>query len=329
MLQNQFFMRLILLMAVGIVYVKAYMNMAKRNSKETGPERHRFLRILGVFWAFMAVVMGGLGVYMITQIDFPYEAIGPYISPNMIVRTSDKTMYWGYATFPQSQCFSMISGVFEFLALSAYCFMFKSSHSKWYSKVGKIGFCILFYMFYASATNFHYFDLYEWTAPILFTIMAYFALRNKEQNHSKAETGTNSEFQTESITPIVEETPENTPKVEAESKYMPCLKTEKEVFKSSEEENHESQDTLLLEVNITDEHSDVEVQYESSPSNKIEEQDVPSAVNEINIETPRVNEDNAREQASSEHVIRFCRHCGGKLDYQCDRYCKRCGKQLF
>ncbi len=170
-----------LLIAVGIVYVKAYMNMAKRNSKETEPERHLILKILGCFWAVMAVIMGCGGVFLITQISFPQEAIGPYITPNMIVRPSYQTMYWGYANFSQSQCISVISGVFLCLALSAYCFMFKSSHSKWYAKIGKIIFCILFYMFFASATDFHYFDLYEWTAPVLFTIMASFALRNKQQ----------------------------------------------------------------------------------------------------------------------------------------------------
>ena len=137
-----------LLIAVGIVYVKAYMNMAKRNSKESEPERHLILRILGGFWAVMAVIMGCMGVYMITQISFPQEAIGPFNSSNMIVRSSYQTMYWGYATFPQSQCISVISGVFEFLALSAYCFLFKSSHSKWYGKLGKIVFCILFCLVY-------------------------------------------------------------------------------------------------------------------------------------------------------------------------------------
>ena len=29
-------------------------------------------------------------------------------------------------------------------------------------------------MFFASATDFHYFDFYEWTAAVLFTIMAFF-----------------------------------------------------------------------------------------------------------------------------------------------------------
>lgn len=174
-----------LLIAVGIVYVKAYMNMAKRNSKEIKPERHLILKILGSFCAIMAVIMGCMGVYMITQISFPQEAIGPRISSDMIIRSSDKTMYWGYATFPQSQCISVISRAFEFLALSAYCFLFKSSRSKWYGKLGKIIFCILFYIFFASATDIHYFDLYEWTAPVLFAIMAFFALRNKQEEKTE------------------------------------------------------------------------------------------------------------------------------------------------
>lgn len=95
MLQSQFYIRLMLVIAVGVLYVKAYMNMAQRNSKETEPKRHILLKIFGGFWAVMGIIMSIIGCYFITQITFPLEAIGPYISPNMIVRSTDQTMYWG------------------------------------------------------------------------------------------------------------------------------------------------------------------------------------------------------------------------------------------
>ena len=38
-----------LVIAVGVLYVKAYMNMAQRNSKETEPKRHILLKIFGGF----------------------------------------------------------------------------------------------------------------------------------------------------------------------------------------------------------------------------------------------------------------------------------------
>lgn len=181
MLQNQFYIRLILLIAVGVLFVTAFMNMAKRNSKEIEPERHVVLKIFGAVFAIIGVIMGVIGVYLVSQITYPQEAIGPDISQNMIFRHLSQKMYWGYATMPQLQCINMITNLFGCFALSAYCFLYRSSHSKWYAKIGKIVFCVLFYMFYFSATDFHYFDFYEWMAPVLFAIMTFFALRNKKK----------------------------------------------------------------------------------------------------------------------------------------------------
>lgn len=307
-----------LLIAVGIVYVKAYMNMAKRNSKENEPERHLILKILGGFWAVMAVIMGCMGVYMITQISFPQEAIGPFISPNMIVRSSYQTMYWGYATFPQSQCLSVISGVFEFLALSAYCFLFKSSRSKWYGKLGKIVFCILFYMFFASATDFHYFDLYEWTAPVLFAIMAFFALRNKQEESTESIVIENKKecFDTAPIS--IEENNDRTSNVEDDSKYMPRIDIEQDELTKSNEDLREIDNNQQPEP-ITAEEPSV---------NEVEQLDS-SIVNEDTTKNQSVENPAALEQVNTDDVIKFCRHCGGKLDYQSDKYCKHCGKQLF
>ena len=318
MLQDQFYMRLMLLIAVGIVYVKAYMNMAKRNSKENEPERHLILKILGGFWAVMGVIMGCMGVYMITQISFPQEAIGPFISPNMIVRSSYQTMYWGYATFPQSQCLSVISGVFEFLALSAYCFLFKSSRSKWYGKLGKIVFCILFYMFFASATDFHYFDLYEWTAPVLFAIMAFFALRNKQEESTESIVIENKKecFDTAPIS--IEENNDRTSNVEDDSKYMPRIDVEQDVLSKSDEDlqeikNNQLAESIAVEKTSVNEEEQVDSSIENEDTAKIQD-----------IENPAI-----LEQVNSEQVIKFCRHCGGKLDYQSDKFCKHCGKQLY
>ena len=306
-----------LLFAVGIVYVKAYMNMAKRNSKESEPERHLILKILGSFCAVMAVIMGCMGVYMITQISFPQEAIGPRISSDMIIRSSDKTMYWGYATFPQSQCISVISGAFEFLALSAYCFLFKSSRSKWYGKLGKIVFCILFYIFFASATDFHYFDLYEWTAPVLFAIMAFLALRNKQEEKTKPIVEKNKKESLDTA-PIHEDNNDNTSNVEYDSKYMPQMDVKQDVLTKSDEDLREIENNQQPE----------SIAVEEPSVNKVEQVDS-SIKNDDATKKQSVENPAALEQVNTEEIIKFCRHCGVKLDYQSDKYCKHCGKQLF
>lgn len=316
MLQEHFHMRLMLLFAVGIVYVKAYMNMAKRNSKERETERHLILKIFGVFWAVMAILMGWMGLNMITQISFPQEAIGPYISNNMIVRPSHQTMHWGYATLPQSQCISFISGFFAFLSLSAYCFMFKSSHSRWYTKVGKVVFCILFYMFFASATNFHYFDLYEWAAPVLFAIMAFFALRNKQDVSTGPIAKENKKEYLYTAPTHIEENNDSTSNIEDNSKYMPRIEIEEDVLTKPDEDSRE------FEYNQPSEAIEV------SSVNEVEQVDS-SIVNEDTTKKQIVENPATLGQINTEQVIRFCRHCGGKLDYQSDKFCKHCGKQLY
>lgn len=307
-----------LLIAVGIVYVKAYMNMAKRNSKEIKPERHLILKILGSFCAVMAVFMGCIGVYMITQISFPHEAIGPRISSDMIVRSSDKTMYWGHETFPQSQSFSCILLFFEFISLSAYCFMFKSSHSRWYTKVGKIVFCVLFFMFFVSATNFHYFDIDEWTVPVLFAIMAFFALRKKQEETTEPIVEENKKECLETTPIHIEENNDNTLNVEDYSKYMPQMDVKQDVLTKSDEDLGEIDNNQQPEPIAAEELSVNEV-----------EQVYSSIVKEDITKKQSVDNPATVDQVNTEQVIKFCRHCGGKLDYQFNKYCKHCGKQLY
>ncbi len=310
MLQDQFYMRLILLIAVGIVYVKAFMNMAKRNSKETKPERHPILKVLGFMAASLGVLMGVGGVYLITQITFPQEAIGPYISPNMIVRPSYKTMYWGYATMAQSQSISLISGLFEGFALSAYCFLYKSSHSKWYTKIGKVIFCILFFMLYASATDFHYFDLYEWTAPVLFAIMAFFALRNNK-DHAIGENIVSVSLESDEPKCSLGDEEDN-------SRYMPVVAPEIEPSQTTTKDN--DNDVQEVPIKLQDEAIHVPEANLTSHSEH---------------EPKNTDDDSSREEQESMSSsyslqnINFCRHCGEKLDYISDKYCKHCGKPLL
>lgn len=293
MLQSQFYIRLILIIAIGVLYVKAYMNMAQRNSKETESKRHILLKVLGGFWVIMGVIMSITGCYYITQITFPLETIGPYISHNMIVRSTDQTLYWGYATIPQFQCFSMITSAFECFALSVYCFLYKSSNSKWYTKIGKVLFCILFYMFYASATDFHFFDIHEWTAPVLFSIMAFFALRNKKNK------------QTEEIQDIDSRDTTRTTKVANDiSNFKQTCSNE------STEDKYEVQ------------HKDI-IQETSNT-------DLSSAMPQKNITISQDNLSNQNRILSTVNsAINYCRHCGKKIDYVGNKYCKHCGKELF
>ena len=341
MLEDQFYIRLLLQMAVGVVYILAYLNMAKRNSMEVVPKRHLALKIIGGVWAVLGIIMGIAGIYAATRITFPQTSIESPITANMIVRTTDKCMYWGYATIEQSQTISLISGVFEMFALSAYCFMFKASKSKWYSKVGKVFFCIFFYGLYASATNFHYFDTYEWTAPVLFVIMAFFALRNKENKH--VENLTNIEIkQTEKLFDgnkennsrfmphaMLDSTAEQSSKEESESsnfQYDAVSETKsKEVSLNGIQKCDKDLDSVPESIarlpNLTkkDEHKSVLVE------DAIHAEELKNIDNEHSDSQKITNKANAEKMSS----IKFCRHCGGKIDYASDKFCKHCGKKLY
>lgn len=316
MLKEQFYLRLILILVVGVVLVKASMNMAKRNSKEIEPERHLILKIIGGFLAFMAILAGFVGVFLISQISFPQEAIGPYISAHMYVRPSYQTMYWGYATIPQSQCISMITNAFVYMALSAYCFMYKSSHSKWHSKLAKVIFCMLYIAFFASATDFHYFDLSEWTIPVLFAIMTYFALRNKQQETNEPIAEQN-ELDSIVTSHLSDEGAAYLTKIEDESRYMPQGETSRDISENLEEQNTVNENTTQSEVKKIEEPSVIGIEQTRSMI-------VPEDTNE----KQGIDEQSIAEQANSEPVMKFCRHCGGIIDYQSDKFCKHCGKQL-
>lgn len=336
MLEDQFYMRLLLQMAVGVIYVLAYMNMAKRNPMELTPKRHIVLKVFSGVFAIIGIIMGVAGIYAITQISFPSESIEPPITSDMIVRTSDETMYWGYATALQHQTISLISGVFEFFALSAYCFLFKESQSKWYSKVGKVLFCILFYGLYASATNFHYFDVYEWIAPIVFAIMAFFAIRsgNKQTKTKLTDTSLCDDA-------IYLETKEDN------SRYMPSnimdtdveQVTPDEKMSNGQEDAEDAEDYKRFMPRSYEEQENDEIVaksisediFENSHKNKIteipkleeEKSDMPVA------DGSEVAEDikNVQEEETSNDNLMFCKYCGKRIEKD-SLFCKYCGRKL-
>lgn len=305
MIQLHFIKRLMLLIAVGIVYVYAYTKMAKRASKELVPERHRIIRVIGGIFAVLSVFFAVLSIFYFTKITFPEHSIEPSISSNSIIRPDDRIMFWGYPTPVQHQCISMFLAVFEFLALSAYCFMFKSSHSKWYTKIGKIVFCILFYIFYVSATDFHYFDLYEWFVPALFGLMAIIACRNKKEkveDNSEADNTNN-------------EKPEaSSPSNEDDSRFMPSSTDESiEQGKASYFVNTEDQSRTIEQEKIV-------AEQEESPECETEM---------CNHSMPKPDiTDEAEPLVGAQSKVIYCRYCGGVVDDPTYKFCRHCGKTL-
>lgn len=305
MLKEHFFIRIMLTIVLGIFYVLAFMNMAKRNSIETVPQKHTKLKVLGAFFALTGILIGILSVYLITQVHYPEEAIGPNdFSSHEIIRPSDKTMYWGYPTTTQNQSISFVSNVFLCFGLAAYFFLFKSSNTNWWKKVFKILFFILFSMFYFSATNLHYFDIYELINPGMFAIMAFFVLRNKQEGKVK-EIPVIITDQEEDIKreKIVNEPDDST--------YMPKAIPDYGTPSSINETDAQLPDMTSIE----QDHITIDAEIEQEPCS------------EENIQEPMEEQ---KSEPEADTVINFCRYCGKKVDYNSNaKFCKHCGKQLY
>ena len=99
---------------------------------------------------------------------------------------------------------------------------------------------------------------------------------------------------------------------------MPPLEIEKGNLKSSYENPREAEGASLQEKKDLDKSSLIE---KDSTTSTIE--------SDVISEEQSINEQNSPIQESSDQVVKFCRHCGAKLDYQNGNYCKYCGKQLF
>ena len=132
------------------------------------------MRVLGGLLVLLAVFESVMGVYYITQIEHPTQMIDLIPNPNQIVRPSSSHIVWGYVTTAQWLVVSQISNAMTSLGWAAYFLFYRKSATTWWKKVLKFVFAVLLSIFYYSATDFHYFDFWEWIAPGLFGIMAYF-----------------------------------------------------------------------------------------------------------------------------------------------------------
>ena len=265
------------------------MKMASCNSVETVQQKHIVLKIIGTINVLLGVLCLAVGIFWLTQVQYPEQTIDFSYSANQIVRTSDKYVVWGYPTFEQSSAIMGITNVFSSLALAAYCFFYKKSNRKWWKKILRFFYGLLMFAFYCSATNFHYFDAPEMVAPGLFCLMSGYALtKAKKRNMQFAEKKENTD-----IHKMEDEELETYSKTKDETQFMPFNK--------------------VLDVDKLNEESKVQ------PTDKLTQTNV------------SVTEQNKVDEVSSNDsmkTVKYCRHCGRKVDYDSSIYCKYCGKEL-
>lgn len=290
MLQDQFISRLLLIVVFGIAYIYTMMKMASCNSVETSPQKHIILKILGGINVLFGVSCLVMGVFWLTQVQYPEQTIDFSYSANQIVRTSDKYVVWGYPTSEQNRAIMGITNIFSSLALAAYCFYYKKSDRKWWQKILRFFYGLLMYAFYCSATNFHYFDATEFVAPGLFCLMLGYALiKAKKLNKQKIQLADQKRI--DAIHKMMDEKFGEEDQTEDEVQFMP----QNEGFKMNGSDK-ESKEPLTDDVSART----------SLPH----------------------TEQNKKEETPSMDVVKYCRHCGKKVDYDSSTYCKYCGKEL-
>ena len=176
MLESQFYTRIILIAIFGLLFIFSMLKKGKKNSIENPPEKHIALKIIAGVFLVLSLVSLAAGVLTITNIQFPSVMGKQPITPNSIIRSTSATQFWGYPTSTQNMALMHISSVFASLAFAAYFAVFRKSGTNGWQKFLKVIGIILMYMFFASATDLHYFDMYELFAPICFLILAFIGL---------------------------------------------------------------------------------------------------------------------------------------------------------
>lgn len=203
MFEDQFYTRFVLNIFVGIMFVVALFKMARYNNQEVRPTKHVVMKIFGwLFIALCAISLTGSIVFL-SQMEYPDELIGAFTGPNTIVRNSYTAFQWGYPTMIQGYSLTLILNTFEMLGLGLYFLFFKSSKSKWWTKIFKFFSVLFLFIFMVNATNFHYFDGWEFISPVLFIII-WIIIMNKKPKKKKETIpvqGHTSNLSNESILP--------------------------------------------------------------------------------------------------------------------------------
>lgn len=189
MLEHHFYLRLLLQVVFGLLFVVAFMRMGRNNPQEERKGASQTPKVIGAIFAVLAVLCCIMVFGALSQINFPNQSIEPSFSKYKIFRTADTIQIWGNPTFYQMQVFIAIANTFACLAIAFYCHYFKSSNTNVWRKAAKIVLCIFLYMLLVNATNLQYFDSYELIWPVLyaiFIVIIYWFTRRKNNDGTSA-----------------------------------------------------------------------------------------------------------------------------------------------
>ena len=176
-------------------------------------------------------------------------------------------------------------------------------------------------MLYKPATDFHYFDIYEWMNTIIYAILLYFAFREKKKNVKTKEPVQVVKEK------IIEEPVPTIRNNEDESRFMPKsivntgTKTD-ELLPDLKAVSKEIESRFMPKVDLP--VDDVVLNKDSVSEKNCEENPNNNVIIGINDTITSETEDNCH----SEPTRKYCRFCGKEVNYQTDSFCKHCGNKL-
>lgn len=279
MLQEQFYYRLLLIVAFGFIYVMTMMKMALYKPAEETKKKNLVMMIVGGIFILLALFEGGMGIYLLTQVQHPTEMIFPPISPDGIIRLTDPI--WGYVTTPQWQVVSLISNTMTSLGWGAYFVFYCKSKTKWWNKMLKFLYAVLLYGFYLKASDLHYFDIWEWLPVIFFAIMSFYVYTRAKSSEAKP-------------VAISQEAPTVNMDLQSEGAEIKLISEDKSRFMPKLEDDREKEvETTLVTDDFKDPEPQIVQQIEEKPVYKF----CRYCGKEIDYEG-----------------VKYCKHCGKPLD---------------
>lgn len=170
MTESDFYSRLLLIAVFGFLFIFVMIKAARRCTSEV-QSRHWVAKGFGILLFVLSTLLMISFVVSLGKIEFPEASLEQPLTSHSIIRHSSQSLIWGYPTYHQNMAFSAASGCLELLALGLYFFLFKSSDTSKGMKIWKVILCIILLFFMQTATDFHYFDTYEFVSPIMTIIL--------------------------------------------------------------------------------------------------------------------------------------------------------------
>ena len=168
MTKEDFYFRLVLNVLVGVMYVYALYRMARHTELNEQPTKKTLTKVIGCLFVVLGVIFSIAAISFIPNILYPSEALKGY---DAIVRPSSAYLYWGYPTAPQNYVLTAILSSLLMFGLGGYCLAYMKTGNSWWRKVRQFGLAFLLSIVMCSATNFHYFDIYEFISPVLYFVL--------------------------------------------------------------------------------------------------------------------------------------------------------------